>query len=159
MSKELDEIRSLLRERSLIEEPPMDIHFGSFMHGGQGPITPALFLVYDLPLSAQPWAEMNDGDILHFFFEENSINIAKIEDDKLVLSFCYSSATKNYHQFKASLTANAVLNIIVVHVHGGVSLLVKQGINGRYRVTFREALDKEALPSVNEFIEVLNAKT
>jgi hypothetical protein len=158
LSKELEEIRFLLRERSLIEEPQLDIDFGSFRNEEQGLESPALFLSYDLPSMAQPWADLNDGDVLHFFFDEGGINIARIIDDRLVCSVSYTETMPNYLAFRAELTRLSKLNIVVRHSYGGCSLVVAHGITGRYRVTFHEKFGVEQLPEVAEFIEATHAK-
>jgi len=142
---EHDEIRALLRERRLVQEPPLSMQFGVFKNGEQELETPALFVRYDLPLSAQPWDNMCDGDVLNFFFEEDSVNIARIEEGKIVLDLCVDSRLKNYAAFRAALTQHDQLNIVVMHPRGGCALVANQGISGRYRITYHETITEDGL--------------
>ena len=119
--------------------------FGVFKHSEQELETPALFVCYGQPLTAQPWDTMCDGDVLNFFFEEESVNIARIEDGKIVLDLCVDARMQNYPVFRAALTRHAHLNIAIIHPRGGCALVVSQGINGRYRVTYHETTTETGL--------------
>jgi len=135
----------------------MDVHYGSFKNQEQKLETPALFLVYDLPLAALPWMELKGGDVLHFFFEENGINIAHVSDGNLDIGFCYNESTKGYAAFRAGLTCHGKLNIVVLFKDGGCALVVGQGVNGRYRVIRHEKLTAERLGAMKNLIKETNA--
>lgn len=143
----------------------MDTHIGLFKNTEEGLETLSLFLVYDLPAAAQPWTNLNDGDVLNFFFEENGINIARIVDDKLAVGICVREAAvlkvdhltqsneRNVAEFKTELTRRGSLNLVVLHSHGGCSMVVNHGIEGRYRVTYHEILDAAGTEAARQFIE------
>lgn len=133
---ELSEIREVLRERSLVESPPLDYGFKIVTHDLFDPRV-VLVLDYDLPLAMQPWQNLDDGDVIYFFFEDSSINLARVVNDELKLGLCLHNQLPFYERLKGSLMRYSRINIIVMHRYGGVELVLEQGINGRYRVTTR----------------------
>lgn len=155
---ERDEIRDLLRERCLVQEPPVQARFGIFRYGEKGEETPVFFVKYLDVLTAAAWNAVQDGDSLSFFFEEKAVNIAFVDDGKIQVSLCVDERTKNYPAFRASLAVFSSLNILITHDRGGLALVIGRGVNGRYRVAYREQIAEESLPAFEKLQKEIDEK-